>query len=171
MPDDYRYQQIKHVYTIHNLAFQGNFGVEMMESCLGLDYSYFDNGSIKFDTGISFMKAAIVYADKITTVSPTYAEEILTQTYGERMDSVLRYRRGDLWGIVNGIDTVDWNPKTDTHIAKNFDIRNYASGKKENKKALQETLGLRGEERCCAYRYRISTNRTKGYVYGHREVT
>ena len=140
--DDYRYQQIKHVYTIHNMAFQGNFGVEMMESCLGLDYSYFDNGSIKFDTGISFMKAAIVYADKITTVSPTYAEEILTQSYGERMDSVLRYRRGDLWGIVNGIDTVAWDPKTDIHIAKNFDLRNYVSGKKENKKALQETLGL-----------------------------
>ena len=121
--DDQRYQQIKHVYTIHNLAFQGNFGVDMMPSCLGLDYYYFDNGSIKFDTGISFMKAGLVYADKITTVSPTYSSEILTQTYGEKMDSILRYRRDDLWGIVNGIDTNEWNPKTDKHLAKNYDLR------------------------------------------------
>ena len=70
----------------------------MMPSCLGLDYYYFDNGSIKFDTGISFMKAGLVYADKMTTVSPTYSSEILTQTYGEKMDSILRYRRDDLCG-------------------------------------------------------------------------
>jgi starch synthase len=116
--DDYRYQNIKHVFTIHNMAFQGNFGVDMLPSCLGLDYSYFDDGSIKFDTGISFMKAGIVYADKVTTVSPTYSTEILTQTYGERMDAVLRYRREDLWGIVNGIDTTEWNPKKDERLAK-----------------------------------------------------
>jgi starch synthase len=140
--DDYRYQNIKHVFTIHNLAFQGNFGVDMLPSCLGLDYSYFDNGSIKFDTGISFMKAGIVYADKITTVSPTYSNEILTQTYGERMDSVLRYRRNDLWGIVNGIDYNLWNPATDPQLAKNYDVRSWKSGKKANKKALQEELGL-----------------------------
>ena len=140
--DDYRYQQIKHVYTIHNMAFQGNFGVDMLPSCLGLDYSYFDNGSIKFDTGISFMKTAIVYADKITTVSPTYSNEILTQAYGERMDAVLRYRREDLWGIVNGIDVNEWNPKTDKLLAKNYDVRSWVSGKKANKKALQEELGL-----------------------------
>ena len=140
--DDYRYQSIKHVYTIHNMAFQGNFGVDMLPTCLGLDYSYFDDGSIKFDTGISFMKVGIVYADKITTVSPTYSNEILTETYGERMDAVLRYRRGDLWGIVNGIDTDLWNPKTDKLLAKNFDVKSYASGKKANKLALQKKLGL-----------------------------
>lgn len=140
--DDYRYQSIKHVYTIHNLAFQGNFGVDMLPSCLGLDYSYFDNGSIKFDTGISFMKAGIVYADKITTVSPTYANEILTQSYGERMDSVLRYRRDDLWGIVNGIDYDLWNPATDALLAKNYELKNWVSGKKANKKAIQKELGL-----------------------------
>ena len=141
--DDPRYQNIKHVYTIHNLAFQGNFGVDMLPSCLGLPYTYFDNGSIKFDSGISFMKAGIVYADKITTVSPSYANEILTETYGERMDSVLRYRRDDLWGIVNGIDTTMWDPKTDTHLVKNYDTRSWVSGKKANKLALQEELGLK----------------------------
>ncbi len=140
--DDYRYQNIKHVYTIHNLAFQGNFGVDMLPSCLGLDYYYFDNGSIKFDSGISFMKAGIVYADKVTTVSPTYANEILSESFGERMDSILRYRRDDLWGIVNGIDTTLWDPKKDTLLAKNYDVRSWVSGKKANKLALQEELGL-----------------------------
>ena len=139
---DMRYQAIKHVYTIHNLAFQGNFGVDMMPSCLGLDYSYFDNGSIRFDSGISFMKAGIVYADKVTTVSPTYSNEILTQTYGERMDGILRYRREDLWGIVNGIDDVLWDPKTDKSLKKNYDVKSWKTGKKANKTALQEELGL-----------------------------
>ena len=92
------------------------------------------------------MKAGIVYADKITTVSPTYSNEILTEAYGERMDGVLRYRREDLWGIVNGIDTVEWNPKTDKLLAKNYDVRSYVSGKKANKKALQEELGLEVRE-------------------------
>ena len=147
--DDHRYQQIKHVYTIHNLAFQGNFGVDMLPSCLGLDYYYFDNGSIKFDTGISFMKAGLVYADKITTVSPTYSSEILTQTYGEKMDSILRYRRDDLWGIVNGIDTKEWNPKTDKLLAKNYDVRSYVGGKKANKLALQKELGLKETNDVC----------------------
>ena len=147
--DDYRYQAIKHVYTIHNLAFQGNFGVDMLPSCLGLDYYYFDNGSIKFDTGISFMKAGIVYADKITTVSPTYSNEILTEAFGERMDSVLRYRREDLWGIVNGIDVDTWNPATDKRLAKNYTLRTYASGKKANKLALQEELGLEVNNDVC----------------------
>ena len=147
--DDPRYQAIKHVYTIHNLAFQGNFGVDMLPSCLGLDYYYFDNGSIKFDSGISFMKAGIVYADKITTVSPTYANEILSESYGERMDSILRYRREDLWGIVNGIDTTVWNPKTDPRLTKNYDLRTYVSGKKANKLALQEELGLKVTNDVC----------------------
>ena len=147
--DDYRYQNIKHVYTIHNLAFQGNFGVDMLPTCLGLDYYYFDNGSIKFDSGISFMKAGIVYADKVTTVSPTYSQEILTQTYGEKMDTVLRYRQEDLWGIVNGIDVEEWNPATDKILAKNYTVKNYLSGKKANKPALQEELGLKVTNDVC----------------------
>ncbi len=139
---DDRYQRIKHVYTIHNLAFQGNFPPEVLGQCLGIDYYFFDNGAVRFDNGISFMKSGIVFADKVTTVSPTYAQEILTTEFGERMDEVLRFRREDLWGIVNGIDTDIWNPKTDVLLAKNYDSKNYASGKKANKKALQEELGL-----------------------------
>ena len=159
---DSRYQNIKHVYTIHNLAFQGNFGVDMLPSCLGLDYYYFDNGSIKFDTGISFMKAGIVYADKVTTVSPTYSNEILTETYGEKMDSILRYRRDDLWGIVNGIDVDMWNPKTDKRLVKNYDVRTNASGKKANKLALQEELGLKVTNDTCLIGLVSRLTRQKG---------
>ena len=147
--DDYRYQNIKHVYTIHNLAFQGNFGVEMLPTCLGLGYEYFDNGSIRFDTGISFMKAGIVYADKVTTVSPTYSQEILTQLGGERLDPVLRYRREDLWGIVNGIDVNVWNPNKDPLLAKNYTKQSWVSGKKANKEALQKELGLQVNPDVC----------------------
>ena len=75
---DERYRNIKHVYTIHNLAYQGNFGAEMLDSCLGLDYRIFDNGNVRYDGGISFMKSGILYADKVTTVSPSYSQEILT---------------------------------------------------------------------------------------------
>ncbi|NLC96771.1 MAG: glycogen synthase GlgA [Erysipelotrichaceae bacterium] len=139
---DDRYQRIKHVYTIHNLAFQGNFPPEVLGQMLGIDYYFYDNGSVRFDTGVSFMKSGIVFADKVTTVSPTYAQEILTPEFGERMDEVLRFRREDLWGIVNGIDTDIWNPKTDELLAKNYDLRNYVSGKRANKKALQEEMGL-----------------------------
>ncbi len=143
---DYRYRSIKHVYTIHNLAFQGNFGRLMLGPCLGLGDYVFDNGNVRFDGGISFMKAGIVYSDKITTVSPTYAQEIKTTQYGERLESVLRFREADLCGVVNGIDTEMWNPKTDSLITKNYTSRTYKKGKAENKKALQEKLGLEVNE-------------------------
>ena len=74
---DPRYRAIRFVYTIHNMAYQGNFGPEMLDSCLGLPYYLLDNGNVRFDGGISFMKSGILYADKVTTVSPTYAQEIL----------------------------------------------------------------------------------------------
>ena len=88
------------------------------------------------------MKSGLVYADKITTVSPTYSHEILTSEYGERMEEVLRYRHDDLWGIVNGINTNEWNPKEDKLLAKNYSAKAWINGKKANKKALQQELGL-----------------------------
>ena len=90
-PDDQRYQQIKHMYTIHNLAFQGNFPADVLTDCLGIDRRYFDDGSMRFHNGISFMKTGIIFSDKITTVSPSYSQEILTAQYGEQMDEVLRF--------------------------------------------------------------------------------
>ena len=135
------YRRIRTVFTIHNLAYQGNFPKEIL-SCFNLDYSLFSNGSLRFDGGISYLKAALVYADKITTVSGNYAREILTPEFGEKMDDILRYRSKDLVGIVNGIDDVLWNPETDQHIAANFS-RKGQKGKMECKLAIQRELGLR----------------------------
>lgn len=139
---DERYRNIKHVYTIHNLAYQGNFGAEMLDSCLGLDYRIFDNGNVRYDGGISFMKSGILYADKVTTVSPSYSQEILTPQYGEHMEMVLEMRRYDLWGITNGIDIESWNPKTDPEIPYHFNKVNVKKQKTANKMALQQEMGL-----------------------------
>lgn len=139
---DPRYQNIKFVYTIHNLLFQGNFGAEMIPTCLGLPWYIFDNGNIRFDGGVSFMKSGILYADKVTTVSPTYAQEILTPQFGEHMEAMLNMRKYDLWGIVNGIDIHNWNPNTDPAIPYHYNKVTMAKGKTEDKLALQRELGL-----------------------------
>ena len=142
-PDDERYRKIKQVYTIHNLAFQGNFPAEVLTDCLGIDRRYFDDGSMRFHNGISFMKTGIIFADKVTTVSPSYSQEILTAQYGEQMDEVLRFRQSDLYGIVNGIDTKSWNTATDPVLAANYTAETVLEGKRANKAAVQKELGLR----------------------------
>ena len=142
-PDDQRYQQIKHMYTIHNLAFQGNFPADVLTDCLGIDRRYFDDGSMRFHNGISFMKTGIIFSDKITTVSPSYSQEILTAQYGEQMDEVLRFRQSDLYGIVNGIDTKMWDPMTDPALPAHYNAETVLEGKQANKAAVQKELGLR----------------------------
>ena len=142
-PDDQRYQQIKHMYTIHNLAFQGNFRADVLTDCLGIDRRYFDDGSMRFHNGISFMKTGIIFSDKITTVSPSYSQEILTAQYGEQMDEVLRFRQSDLYGIVNGIDTKMWDPMTDPALPAHYNAETVLEGKRANKAAVQKELGLR----------------------------
>lgn len=139
---DGRYASMKHVYTIHNLAYQGNFGKEMLDSCLGLSNYLYDCGAVRYDSGISFMKSGIVYADRVTTVSPTYSHEILTIEYGEHLEQVLQMRYGDLGGITNGIDVDDWNPATDKCIYENFNKVNVFKKKVQNKIALQKEMGL-----------------------------
>ena len=139
---DSRYVAMKQIYTIHNLAYQGNFPSEMLDSCLGLPYSLMQDGTLRFHDGLSFMKAGILYSQKVTTVSNTYAQEILTPQYGEKMEEVLKFRQFDLWGIVNGIDVQDWDPATDKYLAETFSAKKL-SGKAKNKLAIQEELGLR----------------------------
>lgn len=139
---DERYTRIKHVYTIHNLAFQGNYSKDILGSCFGLSDEFYYNGYMRFHDGVSFLKTGLMTCDKITTVSDTYSKEILTRAYGENMEGVLESRKGDLIGIVNGINIFEWNTKTDPLLAKNFDKRNPFSGKLENKRALQQELGL-----------------------------
>ena len=135
-------RRIKHVFTIHNLAFQGRYDKNVLFDFLAFDYRYYEDGSLRYNDEANFMKIGIIFADIVTTVSPTYAQEIQSPTYGEGLDTILAYRRADLYGITNGIDTDNFDPAKDTIIHKNFSIRNYKSGKMANKASVQEMLGL-----------------------------
>src|SRR5688572_33122794 len=102
--------------TIHNLAFQGNFERAWLER-LGIGQQYFSTEELEFHGRISFLKGGLVHAGALTTVSPTYAREIQTAEFGAGMDGLLRKRSGALSGILNGIDTDEWNPVADQHLA------------------------------------------------------
>lgn len=129
------------VYTIHNLAYQGNFPRADFDR-LGLPPELWYHEALEFYGQFSFMKAGLVMADALTTVSPTYAREIQTPAFGERMDGVLRRRAESLTGIANGIDVDIWNPATDPHLAHCYDATSVMAGKRANKAALQRRLGL-----------------------------
>lgn len=129
------------IFTIHNLAYQGQFSRADFDA-LGLPPDLWHPGAIEFHGGFSFMKTALVYADAITTVSPTYAREIQTPAFGERMDGVIRSRARNLHGIANGIDAEVWNPASDPLIPATYDEGSFLAGKRANKRALQLALGL-----------------------------
>ena len=135
-------RNIKHILTIHNLAYQGEYDKQVLFDDLAFDYKYYENGDLRFNDSCNFMKIGIIYADFVTTVSKTYAKEIQTPELGNRLDVILRYRSEDLYGIVNGIDTDSFNPANDPSIYKHYSLRNYISGKRENKRSLQYQLGL-----------------------------
>ncbi|MDO4484360.1 MAG: glycogen synthase GlgA, partial [Clostridia bacterium] len=135
------YANMKSMYTIHNLQYQGIFGVREVQDVLGLGDSLWTNDKLECFGCANFMKAALVYADVITTVSPSYSEEIQTAYYGERLDGLIRARKNSVFGVLNGIDMVDYNPATDKYIAANYSVDDMA-GKSECKRALQEKLGL-----------------------------
>jgi starch synthase len=128
------------VFTIHNLAYQGVFPKEVIPH-LGLPWSAFRPDALEFYDRLSFMKAALVGADALTTVSPTYAREILEPEGGAGLDPVLRHRRDRLTGILNGIDAGEWDPATDPHLPARYSARSLA-GKARCKAALQRELGL-----------------------------
>lgn len=125
------------VFTVHNIAFHGNAPASKLRT-LGLDPARFNADHFEFWGQISALKAGLVGAARINTVSQTYAEELLTPEFGIGMDGVLRARQADLRGIVNGIDLDAWNPETDPNILP----YKTAAGKAANKKALQKTFGL-----------------------------
>jgi starch synthase len=127
------------VLSIHNLAFQGNFGAEWVPR-LGLPAASFALQGVEFHGRFSFLKAGIFYADKVTTVSRTYAEEIQTAEFGYGLEGLLHERRADLTGIVNGIGS-EWNPASDRYLSQNYD-RNTLHKKAANKRELQRELGL-----------------------------
>ena len=133
------YENIKTIFTIHNIQYQGVYGKELLEDVLGIPA---DKASLlEYDGCINFMKGAIECADKVTTVSPSYADEILDPWYSHGLDSILNELRYKLSGILNGIDTVGYDPATDKCIKANFSADD-VSGKKIDKKALQKEMGL-----------------------------
>ena len=135
------YAKIKTVFTIHNLQYQGIFGIREVQDVLGLGDSLWTEDKLECYGCANFMKAALVYSDLITTVSPSYAEEIQTAYYGERLDGLLRSRKDSLFGVLNGIDMKDYDPATDTRIAQTYSCDDLA-GKARCKQFLQETLEL-----------------------------
>jgi starch synthase len=128
------------VFTIHNLLYQGNFSREILHS-LELDEKYYNPGQLEFYGTVSFMKMGIVFADKLSTVSKSYAKEIQQPWHGELMDGCLRERSGDLYGIVNGIDYNVYNPATDPYIHSSYDHLSFEH-KIFNKTDLQREMGL-----------------------------
>ena len=131
------------ILTIHNLRFQGIYNIPTIQYWSGLPDSVFNMGALKQDyNDANMFKGGLAYADRITTVSSTYAQEIQTSEYGETLEGHLRYHSGKLRGIVNGIDYGMWNPETDPALAVNYGLGNVLDHKMENKLALQKELGL-----------------------------
>lgn len=136
------YDRVKTVFSIHNVAFQGQFSDTVMEDILGVAHIPAAASQLRCDAcSINYMLGALRYADAITTVSPTYANEIQTPEFGEGLDGVLRERSYALQGILNGIDVAGFDPATDKRIAANYNVED-RSGKAVCKAKLQEELGL-----------------------------
>lgn len=137
------YERVKTVFSIHNVAFQGQFSDTVMEDILGVAHIPAAASQLRCDAcSINYMLGALRYADAITTVSPTYANEIQTPEFGEGLDGVLRERSYALQGILNGIDVAGFDPATDKRIAANYTVED-RSGKAVCKAKLQEELGLK----------------------------
>ena len=134
------FQGIKTVLTIHNIQYQGKYGMELIEDVLGIPPEH--RQLVEYDGCVNFMKAGIETADRVTTVSPTYAQEILDPWFSWGLDPILNARSWKLHGILNGIDTDGYNPEADPNIYENFTVDTVEEGKAANKKALQERLCL-----------------------------
>ncbi len=137
----------KSILTIHNLRFQGVYNIPTIKYWTGLPDEVFNMGALQQDwVDANLLKGGLAYADRITTVSHTYAGEIQTPAYGERLDAHLRYHSWKLRGIVNGIDYGMWDPQTDPALAENYGLGNVLEHKMANKRALQRELGLQEDE-------------------------
>jgi starch synthase len=142
---DEKLKKIATVFTIHNIGYQGIFPKSALSNAeVGEDFFY-TNGPIEFHGNVSFIKAGIVFSDLVNTVSPTYANEILTQEYGAGLEDILGERQAELYGILNGADYTIWNPENDKLIPFRYSKR-YLTGKLKNKKYLLNKLGLEFDE-------------------------
>ena len=139
------YSGIKTVLTIHNLEFQGKYDAKTLPNFFGLGYEWYDNGTVRFNNDVNWMKTGILYADRVTTVSPSYAEEIQTPEFGQGLDGILRSVSYKLNGILNGIDFEKYNPATDPIIKVRYDV-NHLKHKRRDKNDLQKSCQLLLEE-------------------------
>lgn len=135
------YSRIRTIFTIHNLQYQGIFGIKEVQDVLGLGDGLWSSDKLECYGCANFMKAGLVYSDVITTVSPSYAEEITTAYYGERLDGLIRARKDSLYGVLNGIDVQEYDPEKDPLIYQTYSQKDM-SGKAVNKAELQRDLGL-----------------------------
>ena len=133
------YENIKTVLTIHNIQYQGVYGEELLDNVVGIDHAH--KSLIEYDGAVNLMKGGIECANAVTTVSPSYAKEILDPWYSHGLDTILRDRSYKLRGILNGIDVENYNPETDKDVFKNYSVDNMR-GKAVNKRELQKLLGL-----------------------------
>lgn len=135
------YKDIKTLLTIHNLEFQGQYDSEILPELFGMGNERYEDGTIRFNDCLNFMKAGILYSDRITTVSPSYAREIQTPEFGFGLDEILRMETQKISGILNGIDEELYDPETDTYLPYSYNKDNL-NNKKLNKAELQKKLGL-----------------------------
>lgn len=141
--DDF-YASMKFVLTIHNPAFKGMIDRYFLNDFYGLSDALYDTGKVRFDGMVSTLKSGIVYADKITTVSPTHREELLSHETSQGLDGVLELRRDDFCGVLNGIDTEEWDPSKDSFLKKNYTAKSLVEGKLANQQDLLESFHLKG---------------------------
>ena len=137
-----RYRSIRTVLSIHNIEYQGRYGRETLGDLFGLDAGWATDGTILMDGDVNLLKGAILCADAVNAVSPTYAEELKNAAFAHGLDPILRSCGHKLRGILNGIDTDYYNPATDPVLAQKYDLTTFPEGKTANKLALQRELGL-----------------------------
>ena len=138
---DERYRSIRTVLSIHNIEYQGRYGRETLGDLFGLDAGWAEDGTILMDGDVNLLKGAILCADAVNAVSPTYAEELKNAAFAHGLDPILRSCGHKLRGILNGIDTVRYDPAADRGIAANFDL-DHMAGKAEDKRQLRRLFGL-----------------------------
>ena len=146
LEDKYRIPQLggaKSIFTIHNIEYQGRYGYQVLEDVIGLNHSYFNEGMLAQFGDVNLMKGAIMASNFVTTVSPTYAQELRTPFYAHGMDGVINQQAHKVEGVINGIDVDLYNPAKATGIASNFTPRALVKGKNECKAALQKEVGLK----------------------------
>ncbi|MEM8681205.1 MAG: glycogen/starch synthase, partial [Planctomycetota bacterium] len=136
------YERIASLFTIHNLAYQGQFWHWDM-LLTGLDWKYFNWRQLEFFGDLNLLKAGVVFADEVSTVSPRYAEEIQTPQHGFGLDGLLQQQKNKLSGILNGVDYTTWNPSIDDYLPQKFGLQNWPAGKAAARQKLQADLGMR----------------------------